>query len=284
MPVRTRILLPAIPVMAALLSQAGCKQPDLDCTSAHGTFTASFDLKKGSENDPCGALTVDILGMQTYFAEGGVNGTPKFNESRVAIRALYMYEAVFYYVLDMLAADDDPENNPEGIKPISEDLETLDKMVGDPDALGDFDPAGPDAEGFCPIDKLSTVELNLPDVLAADDPETPEDESGVVQAAANLKYEWTDFKFLVTADAQGTQFSANLKFTQDGSTCEYKVLGLYPVYDCLRPIDENDPESELEPRDDACHDEDSPINPDFKVKCHKETGLCILADDPPAYE
>jgi hypothetical protein len=275
MPVRTRILLPAI---AALLSQAGCTQPEMDCTSAHGTFAASFERTKGSAEDPCGALDVDILGMQTYFAEGGLNGTPKFNEATVAVRAAYMYEYVYYAVLGVLAGDDD-------IQPISEDLKTLDKMVGDPDAIGAFDPSGP-ADGFCPIPKLSTVELNLPNFdPVEDDPATMDvDESDPGQPGAMLKYEWTDFNFVVTPDAQGTQFSANLKFTQDGSVCEYKVLGLYPVYDCMRPKDENDPESELEPSDAACHDEDSPINPDFKVKCSKTAGICILADDPPAYE
>lgn len=257
---------PSALITAALLSQVGCKQPDLDCTSAHGTFAASFELKKGAADSPCGGLTVDILGMQTYFAEGGPNGTPKFAESTVAIRAQYLYAYAYDTFLGAMAGEDDS---------MSDWLKQLDDLLGDPDSIGDFT-VGVDGEGFCSVPKMSRVDLTLPEIVeipaVEDDPSTPDvdetDPGAPGQAAATLRYEWDNVKFLVTADAQGTQFVGDLKFTQDGATCEYHVLAVYPDFGC-----------EV---DDDCHAEGSPLNPDFALKCLE--GLCVLKDEPPAYE
>ena len=263
----------SLPIAALLVLQVGCTQPTSDCTSAHGTFSARFDVKKADKDKPCGQLKVDVLGMQTYFAEGGVNGTPKFAEATVAIRAQYLYAAIYDFVLGELAADDYDENGEpiEGLaNPPSKDLKTLDEMVGDPDASGDFGTSKPDSEGFCEVPKISKVSLDLPLIPAVeDDPETPdEDESVPEQPATKLTYTWDNVKFLVTADAQGTQFSADLKFTQDDCSASYHVVGVYPVYGCVE--------------DEDCHDETSPLNPDFPLKCVE--GQCVLDGEPPAYE
>lgn len=250
---------------AVLLTQAGCKQPDLDCTSAHGTFAAKFKLEKGDKDSPCGSLTTDILGMQTYFAEGGVNGTPKFSDSTVAIRAQYLYAYAYDRLLGSTASEEDS---------MWDWVKQLNELVGDPDSTGAFK-VGVENE-FCSVPKMKKVTLNLPDIEEIpptdDDPSTPDvDESdpGLPgQAAAQLTYEWDNVKFLVTADAQGTQMSADLKFTQDGCVAEYHVTAVYPVYGCEKAAD--------------CHDEDSAINPDFAVEC--VDGMCVLKDEPPAYE
>lgn len=262
------IRIPLSIVAVLTLSQLACKQPDLDCTSAHGTFAAHFELKKGDKDSPCGGLTTDILGMQTYYAEGGVNGTPKFSESTVAIRAQYLYAYVYDRVLGDLFADDEELS-------MFEELEKLNEMVGDPDSLGDF--AGvPDGEGFCSAPKMSKVSLELPEIAeipaVEDDPSTPDadesDPGAPGQPAANLTYVWEDVRFLVTPDAQGTQFEANLKFTQDGCQAEYLVKAVYPATPCEAPED--------------CHAEGSSLNPDFKLKC--VDNLCVIDGDLPAYE
>jgi hypothetical protein len=43
---------------------------------------------------------------------------------------------------------------------------------------------------------------------------------------------------------------------------------VYPVYGCAEDKD--------------CHDETSPLNPDFALKCVE--GQCVLDGEPPAYE
>src|SRR5688572_16486722 len=83
---------------AAATLQAGCQQAPLNCTSAHGTFATRCDLKSGPKDQPCRQLPGDVLGMSTYYAEGGVNGTPKFDEPSVAIRAQYLYAYIYDHV------------------------------------------------------------------------------------------------------------------------------------------------------------------------------------------
>lgn len=273
----TRILLPAV----TLLTMSDCKQPDMDCTSAHGSFAARFDLEKGDKDSPCGGLTGDFLGMQTYFAEGGTNGTPKFAESTVAFRAQYLFDYAYERILGDLTH--------EGEESFIDDYNAFEKLVGDPDAIGAFT-VGVDAEGFCSVPKVSTVELNLPEIPEIpaipptdDDPATPDvdesspgDPGAPGQPATTLKYVWDNVKFLVTADAQGTQFSADLKLTVDGETCEYHVVAVYPPVSCLDDMGE--------PDQSICDDDNNGINPDFPTKCSKTFGYCLLEGEPPAYE
>lgn len=266
MPAHIRTLL-SLATVAAL--QAGCQQPDVNCTSAHGTFAARFDLKSGDKNQPCGQLTGDILGMQTYFAPGGINNTPKFDEPSLAIRAQYLYAFIY-----------DNVYGPASVF----DTRLIDKEVGDPDSLGDFADGLPDADGFCAVPKMTKVELNLPEVVeippTEDDPDTvdvDESDPGMAgQAAARLTYEWDNVKFLVTADAQGTQFSADLKFTQDSCTANYHVVGVYPAVPCL--------DEEGKPDDEVCKSDVNGINPDFPTTCSKTFGYCVLKGELPAYD
>lgn len=263
-PIRT--LLSTATVLAAL-AQVGCQQPDVNCTSAHGTFAARFDFKSGDKDQPCGQLTGDVLGMSTYYAPGGVNDTPKFDVPSVALRAQYLYAFIY-----------DNVYHPANVQ----DTRLIDKEVGDPDSLGDFEDGYPDAEGFCAVPKMSKVTLNLPEFVeippTEDDPATPdvdETDPGLPgQAAAKLTYEWSKVKFLVNADAQGTQFSADVKLTQDSCTATYHVVGVYPAVPC----DPSDPD------DVICKDDTNGINPDFPTECSKTFGYCVLKGEPPAYD
>jgi hypothetical protein len=242
------------------LLQVGCTQPDVNCTSAHGKFAARFERKSGDANQPCGQQVGDVLGMSTYYATGGINGTPKFDEPSVAIRAQYMYK----YIYGVRA--------PKSVF----DTRKLDMEVGDPDAFGAFEGGVPDDEGFCAVPSVSKVSLTLPEVQPTpDDPATPDkDETDPGQVAADLAYEWSNVKFLVTADAQGTQFSADLKFTQDACTATYHVVGVYPATDCT-----GDPT--------ICDDDANGINPSFPTECmafSESESYCVLKGEPPAYD
>lgn len=254
-------------IATAALLQVGCQQPDVNCTSAHGTFAARFERKSGPADQPCGQLVGDILGMSTYYAPGGVNGTPMFAKPSVALRAQYLYAYVYDIVYDPATVLE---------------ARLIDKEVGDPDSLGDFSAGVPDDAGFCAVPSMTKVNLDLPEVeevvAVMDDPATMDMDETVdpiaPQAAAKLSYEWDNVKFLVTADAQGTQFSADLKFTQDACTATYHVVGVYPVVDCS-----GDPT--------VCDSDVNGINPDFPTECltfQDGAAYCVLKGEPPAYD
>jgi len=265
-------LLQLLPIATAALLQTACQQPDVNCTSAHGAFAARYERKSGPADQPCGQIVGDILGMSTYYAPDGVNNTPKFAEPSVAIRALYLYEYIYYQVYDPTTVFD---------------TRKIDMEVGDPDAFGDFAAGVPDDEGFCAAPTMSKVNLDLPEVVEVlevlDDPLTADADESVApvapQAAAKLAYEWSKVKFLVTADAQGTQFSADLKFTQDACTATYHVVGVYPAIGCVG--------ADGMPDNTVCESDVNGINPDFPTEClmfSEGAGYCVLTDEPPAYD
>ncbi len=231
-------------------TMSGCTQPLMNCTSAHGTFAAKFELVEGDPNTACGSLVGDVLGFQSYYYEGGLNDTPDYNRAKVAIR-------------------------PETLGLLLEHAVSQGVPVADaePNAIGDFAAGLPTEDEFCEIPRFQQhSEANIPLVPAVpDDPETPdEDESIPEQPATYLKYEWKNAKVLVSADAQGTQFAADLRFTQDNCTADYRVTGLYPLVGC---------ES-----DDDCTADDNGINPSFSKECLTELGICVLTGEPPAYK
>jgi hypothetical protein len=93
----------------------------------------------------------------------------------------------------------------------------------------------------------------------------------------DLKYEWSNMKFLSTADAPGTQFAGHLSYAQDGTTCEYEAWGLWPAVFCG--------DADNKPDDGACDPAADPakgraigsgINPDFPVKCDPDTLYCFF--------
>lgn len=236
----------------------GCQQPQSYCTTAHGDFAATYKLTSGDPQSACGSFTGDVVGLQTYFAKGGLNGTPKFSESSMAIRPAYLGDLV-----DAAAswtppvADPDPEHTPN--------------------AVGEFTTSLPDDDEFCAATKFSVAEISLPELPAIpavpDDPETLDVDESIPETpavpATSVRYEWSNVRVLVSANYQGTQFSADLKFTQDGCTAEYEVLGLYPLAYCEA--------------DEECQDTSvTGINPDFAVKCQTDLGFCVLRGDLPA--
>lgn len=88
-----------------------------------------------------------------------------------------------------------------------------------------------------------------------------------------IKYEWSNLKFYVTAGAPGTQFSGDLKYTEDDCTIEYTAVGMWPAVGCATDDDCN-----------PCANPDagltigSGISPDFPTKCDTDLGICVLTD------
>jgi hypothetical protein len=229
-----------------------CAQPLLNCSSAVGGFAAEYTLTQGDPASVCGQLVGDVLGMTTYFQEGGKNGTPDYEDADVAIR-------------------------PESLGVMIDDAEARGVIDGDvvfyqANAIGSFTAGFPNDDGFCMAENFTIARVSLPEIEALPaDPATPdEDPTMPAQPAIDVAYQWSNARFVVSADAQGTQFEADLEYTQDDCTATYHVVGLYPVVACAT--------------DDACNDDRNGINPDFAVRCNTALGLCVLNDDLPAYE
>lgn len=266
---------------ALLLAIGGsCTQPRMNCTTAHGGFAVVYELKSGDPNSPCGGLKGDVVGMQTYFATGGLNGTPKFNDPSAALRTQFGSLTTDPYVYHTNTPDD---------------------LRGPINSVGDFTAGVPDAEDLCEIPEFGAASQTFPAIPEVpevlDDPATPDVDESVPGEPAlpplSFREEWSDAKWLVNPDAQGTQFEADYKVTVDGCTAEYHAIGVYPATPCMS--------------DDDCSGEGISINPDFAIRCaldiqdeynapdfpddpatpEDETenwGLCVLTGPIPAYK
>jgi hypothetical protein len=243
-------------VLAAITTVAltsSCTQPVINCTSAYGDYAAEYTLIDGDPASRCAQLPGDVLGMRTYFQEGGANNTPNYQDANVAIRP---------QSLGAMIALAEAAGVVEG-----------DEISDDANAIGEFTAGFPNDASFCMAEDFEPAAVSLPEIPeVVDDPDTPGAvESQPGQPPTEIVYRWSDARFVVSADAQGTQFEAELEYTRDGCTATYHVVALYPAVAC-----ETDAE---------CNDERNGINPGFAVRCNDELGLCVLADDElPAYE
>lgn len=237
-------------LLALVATATGCQQPGLNCTAAHGYFATKYELVDGDPSSACGALAGDVLGLAPYYsAKDGK--APNLEDGSVAIRPEYVNGLIFHAL-------------EQGVADLSTDPGAQ--------AVGDFDAAEPDGEDFCEAPSFPSAQVTIPEVPEVpDDPETPdEDESIPAQPETTINYEWSNVRILVNADAQGTQMSADLRFTQDGCTAEYHAIGVFPAVGCET--------------DEDCADDANGINPSFSTECDPALGLCVLTDEPPAYE
>ncbi|MEZ4454610.1 MAG: hypothetical protein R3B09_34480 [Nannocystaceae bacterium] len=262
----------------ALMASA-CQQPLVNCTSAHSPYLAYMKLKKGDAESPCGSIGVDIITLNTYFQEGGLNGTPDYDHAKVAITSTNLAGYI---------------DQAEGWTPPVEGL-------GDKrNAIGDFSTGKP-VDEFCVVDKLAPVVVDVPELPTIpevpevpDDPETPEDEheDAIPEVpgipAQSFRYDWSKLKILVTADAQGTQLSAHLKYTENGCVAEYDVFAVSPPVECEGEDKvEMDGETVLvpngKPDQTKCDDESNGLNPSFATKCDADLLYCVITTTPPVY-
>lgn len=238
--------------LVAVALTGSCAQPVPNCASAYGSYAAEYTLIDGDPSSPCGQLPGEVLGLRTYFQEGGANGTPDYRKAKVAIRPLSLGNMIAY-------------------------AEARGAIEGDAtfyaaNAIGSFTAGFPNEDTFCMIDEFEPAQVRLPEIESLpDDPATADqDESQPAQPSIEVEYQWSNARFVVSADAQGTQFEADLDYRQDGCTASYHVVGLYPAVGCQS--------------DDDCNDEQNGINPDFAVRCNIELGFCVLRGELPAYE
>jgi hypothetical protein len=239
-----------------LCSSQACDEPKPKCNIGRGDFTAKYTYVSGP--DTCKETKGDTLGLQAYNAVG-TGGRPNLDVGSIAIRSLTL-GTLAQNADGTSAADPDPTHHPH--------------------AFGNFTTAEPDDDDFCYVPTLQPAVQNLGLIPA--DPDNEIDE----QPATQQSYAWSNVKVYVTAGVAGTQFTADLVLTVDGTACTYKVQAMYPAVPCTSP-DPND-KTKVVTDDSACDSQPDPdhdrptgsgILPDFPVSCNADLGACFLTSD-----
>ncbi|MFL5355421.1 hypothetical protein [Archangium sp.] len=136
-----------------------------------------------------------------------------------------------------------------------------------PNAQGMLTTEAPGADNFCDVPTLSPSRLVARSVSGG--------------PTLDLTYAWSNLRIYNTPDIPGTQFVADLRYTENGCTAEYKVRGIWPVVGCAT---KGKPDaSKCEPyADPPVRLRGSGINPSFPVKCDPDALICVLTGEVPS--
>lgn len=202
---RTCVHAGSAPACLLALLLIACDQPAPKCNVAHGPFWAKYILVSG-EGD-CAMLTGEELDVQSYYAQrSDEDKRPDYDKVSIAVQPMTITAALA---------------NAAGIaEPDPEDV---------PYALGRFVTPSPGRDGFCVAKKLAVARLRLPAV-----PDHDVDSCTTAPAAPeyDVSYAFSNVRVYYTPAAIGTQFAANLTYTQAGCVAKYKVTALYPMVSC----------------------------------------------------
>jgi hypothetical protein len=142
--------------------------------------------------------------------------------------------------------------------------------AGDPYAAGALASESPGADNFCDVPELSPAKLEVP--------------ASSTQSAQSFSYEWSNLRIYNTPEIPGTQFIADLRYTENGCTAEYTVRGIWPVVNCGSGTPRKPNETLCDPYPDfnAGRLRGSGINPIFPVKCDPVALICVLTGEVPS--
>lgn len=138
----------------------------------------------------------------------------------------------------------------------------------DPDhsvtASGDFTTEYPGEDGVCAVPSLSEARQV---VIVA--PGTTVD----------LRYQWSNLRIQGQAAIPGTQWTAELTYSEGDCTATYEAVGVFPAFKCERQ------ENGQTVRDPSICKQQRPglsLDPAFPIFCEETTNLCVLDGQPPA--
>jgi hypothetical protein len=250
---------------------ASCSdQPRIKCTAGHGPFAAVYTPKGGA--DPCN-MPGEMIGVEAYNYPLSDQSNLDPNKGSLGMQPLAIADEI---------GNRGPDTN----------------AAHKPYALGDWGSAEPGGDNFCAVPSMNDIEQDLPAVPAV----PPGPDGGGASPfvpSKSVKYHWTNVRFYNTPASPGTQLIADLSYSEqigpgaDGGappapcTGEYKVVGLWPAFDCT---DDNNPmaidETKCSPFADPSKNRPtgSGISPDLATKCDPNLHLCVLAKDPPSFK
>jgi len=105
----------------------------------------------------------------------------------------------------------------------------------------------------------------------------------------DVRYAWSNVKFYVSPAIPGTQWTAELAYTDGTCSATYEAVGVYPAISCQVQDADGNPVFQNGKRvlDASLCGQPDPyllyaLNPDFPVGCDADSGLCLLQGKPPA--
>jgi hypothetical protein len=155
-------------------------------------------------------------------------------------------------------------------------------------SVGPFASEAPGPDNFCDVPTLTPARLDVPATAAGlPDGGVLPDGGPPALPAQSFTYEWSNLRIYNTSGIPGTQFTAELKYTENGCTAEYTAKGIWPVVTCSMKNDAGvtvvneaacDPYADY----DAGRLRGSGINPIFPVKCDPVAFICVLTGEVPS--
>ncbi|MDY7225082.1 hypothetical protein [Hyalangium rubrum] len=95
----------------------------------------------------------------------------------------------------------------------------------------------------------------------------------------DLRYQWSNVRVQGSAAIPGTQWTADLVYSEGECSATYQAVGMFPAIQCVRTVGntvERDPSICQQPRPGLS------IDPAFPTFCEETTNLCVLAGEPPS--
>jgi hypothetical protein len=140
--------------------------------------------------------------------------------------------------------------------------------AGEPYAVGPLASESPGPDNFCDVPELSPARLEVP--------------ASATEPAQSFSYEWSNLRVYNTPEIPGTQFIADLRYTENGCTAEYTVRGIWPVVSCATAGRPDEVKCDPYPDFEAGRLRGSGINPIFPVKCDPVALICVLTGEVPS--
>jgi hypothetical protein len=131
-------------------------------------------------------------------------------------------------------------------------------------ASGDFTTEYPSEDELCVVPSMSEARQH---VTQADG------------STKDIHYQFSNVRVQGSAAIPGTQWIADLTYTEDDCTATYVAVGMFPAIKCERTVG-----SEKQ-RDPTICQQPQPglsIDPAFPTTCDESTNLCVLKGDPPS--
>jgi hypothetical protein len=222
-----------------------------------GSFATSYVLKEGQDpSRACAQLKPEPVGLQKYFSETGTG------RDAVGVRSSRM-GTMTQQLAARLRAD----------------------VPNQAHSVGELTTAAPGTDNFCDVPALSPARLEaMATERGLPDGGTLPDGGPPAQPAVSLTYEWSNLRVYNTPEIPGTQFVADLKYSENGCTAEYRVKGIWPVVRCQNSTTKKADDVLCDPYADpkAGRLRGSGINPLFPVKCDPDVMICVLTGEVPS--
>ncbi|HYO56145.1 hypothetical protein [Archangium sp.] len=131
-------------------------------------------------------------------------------------------------------------------------------------ASGDFTTEYPGQDGVCAVPSMSEARQ-----VVIPEPGTTLD----------LRYQWSNLRIQGQSAIPGTQWTAELTYSEGDCTATYEAVGVFPAIKCERKDADGktvrDPSVCKQPRPSLS------LDPAFPIICEETTNLCVLDGQPP---